>query len=186
MNEIGTCPIFTPRLKLRAVTLTDAEAIFNNWAQDDDVTKYLTWEPHADINVTRKVVADWLLELQRGDYFHWCLELLDNAKVIGTIAAVELDKELELAEVGYCLAQDHWGRGLMPEALSAVIDYFFTKVNLKEVEACHHPGNLLSGKVMQKSGMHFKGTRSNVKKDKHGHYYDALVYAVQNPLYDSF
>lgn len=183
MNEIGTRPIITPRLRLRAVTLADAAAIFNNWAQDRDVTRYLDWKPHADINVTRKIVADWLLELERGDYFHWCMELVDSGMLVGSIGMVGLDKAHGLVEVGYCLAKDCWGQGLMSEALSAVIDYFFAQVDLKEVEACHHPENSASGRVMQKSGMLLKGIRSGIKQDKHGRYYDVLVYSVKNPLY---
>jgi len=53
MNHIGTIRLETDRLILRRFTIADAEGMFNNWASDDDVTKYLTWPTHQNVEMTR-------------------------------------------------------------------------------------------------------------------------------------
>ena len=60
MNHIGTQYIETERLILRRFETSDAQAMFDNWASDDEVTKYLTWPTHADVSVTEKLLEDWV------------------------------------------------------------------------------------------------------------------------------
>ena len=60
MTHKGTVPLETKRLILRRFTLDDAEAMFNNWASDPEVTKYLTWPTHTDISVSKTVIESWL------------------------------------------------------------------------------------------------------------------------------
>ena len=52
MNHIGTIRLETDRLILRRFTMDDAEGMLNNWASDDEVTKYLTWPTHQNIETT--------------------------------------------------------------------------------------------------------------------------------------
>ena len=60
MVHKGTVRLETDRLILRRFTLDDAPAMFNNWANDPEVTKYLSWEPHADLEVTREILRTWV------------------------------------------------------------------------------------------------------------------------------
>jgi len=59
MNHCGTRQLDTERLVLRRFVTEDAEAMFRNWASDPEVTKYLTWPTHANVDVTRAVLKDW-------------------------------------------------------------------------------------------------------------------------------
>jgi len=61
----GTQTIETPRLILRRFTPYDAPAMFRNWASDPEVTKYLTWPTHQNMNVTASVLQDWVNSYQR-------------------------------------------------------------------------------------------------------------------------
>ena len=61
----GTITLETPRLILRRAQIADAEAMFRNWANDPDVTKYLTWPPHGDVVVTEKVLTNWVDSIKR-------------------------------------------------------------------------------------------------------------------------
>jgi ribosomal-protein-alanine N-acetyltransferase len=59
LNHRGTVILETKRLILRPFTVEDAEAMFRNWANDPQVAHYLSWQPHADISVTRLVLEEW-------------------------------------------------------------------------------------------------------------------------------
>lgn len=61
--------------------------------------------------------------------------------------------------MGYCMGRAHWGKGIMPEALSALIDFFFGEVGINRVEAEHEVNNPKSGRVMEKAGMRYEGTK---------------------------
>lgn len=60
MNNLGTKRIETNRLVLRKLVETDADYIFNNWANDDRVTERLTWTSHENIEVTKEILSKWL------------------------------------------------------------------------------------------------------------------------------
>ena len=60
MNHKGTVTLETERLILRRFTMDDADAMFQNWASDDEVTKYLTWPTHTDVSVSKTVINSWL------------------------------------------------------------------------------------------------------------------------------
>lgn len=162
MKNVGTKRLDTDRLILRRFTMEDAEDMFNNWASDDEVTKFLTWPTHKSIEVTKKVLSDWIPRYERDDYYNWAIELKENGQavghVIGNISAVDLKERTECAIIGYCMGREYWGRGIMPEALGEVIAFFFDEVELNRVEAHHDVNNPKSGRVMEKAGMRYEGT----------------------------
>jgi ribosomal-protein-alanine N-acetyltransferase len=87
------------------------------------VTKYLTWKPHQNIEVTRNVLADWVRHYDSPLYMHWLIQLKAINQVIGSIGIVNMDEaELE-AEVDYCISRQYWNQGITSEALDAVIRY---------------------------------------------------------------
>ena len=58
MNHCGTQRLETKHLVLRRFTQNDASAMFKNRASDEEVTKFLMWQPHADIEVSKSVLRD--------------------------------------------------------------------------------------------------------------------------------
>ena len=64
MNHLGTVELETTRLKLRRFTVEDAENMYKNWASEDEVTRFLTWPPHANVNVTRELLSTWVKEYE--------------------------------------------------------------------------------------------------------------------------
>ena len=157
MNKAGTQTIETPRLLLRRFTVEDVEDMFNNWATDPEVTRFLTWPLHASVEVTRELLKDWTARYEDGGYFNWAMEYKETGRVIGNISAVKINEKVESADIGYCMSRAFWGQGLMPEALSAVMDYLFDVVGLNRVAACHDANNPKSGRVMDKAGMKLEG-----------------------------
>ena len=69
MNHLGTKILKTERLILRPFQLADAEAMFRNWASDPDVTRFLTWPAHASPEVSAKVLADWVGQYVKPEYY---------------------------------------------------------------------------------------------------------------------
>lgn len=157
MNHIGTHRLETERLILRRYALDDAPAMFKNWASDPEVTRYLTWPPHASVDVTRMVIQSWLESYEKPDTYHWGLELKQTGKLIGDIAVVRIAEPILEAEMGWCMGQKWWGNGYMPEAARAVLRCLFEEVGFGRVCAHHDTENPKSGRVMQKIGMTLEG-----------------------------
>lgn len=68
MKHKGTVKLEAERLILRKFTFDDAEAMFHNWANDSEVTKYLMWEPHNSVEASRQILTDWITAYEKPDY----------------------------------------------------------------------------------------------------------------------
>ena len=135
--------------------MQDAEDMYRNWASDPEVTRYLTWPCHASVDATAQLLKAWTEKYAEGDYFNWAIESKETGTVIGSISAVKLDESINAAEIGYCLGRAFWGRGFMPEALRAVMDYLFVEAEVRRIAAYHDVHNPKSGRVIQKAGMQY-------------------------------
>lgn len=176
LTHIGTQTIKTERLILRRFTHEDARAMFDTWANDERVTKFLTWEPHGTLEVTQNIVDSWIKEYEKDDYYHWAIEL--EGKIIGSISVVRYDENSEFAEIGYCSGFDFWGNGYMTEAAGAVIDFLFKEVNVNRVTIEHATKNPGSGKVAQKCGLTLEGVKREYFKSSWGEFLDIAVYSI--------
>ena len=157
MNKAGTQAIETKRLILRRFRIEDADDMYNSWASDPEVTRYLTWPAHSSVEVTKMLLSDWVSRYENGAFFNWAIEYKETGRVIGNISVVSLIEEIEAAEIGYCMGRAYWGQGLMPEALEAVIGYLFDVVGMNRIWAGHDVNNPKSGRVMDKAGMRQEG-----------------------------
>lgn len=146
MKPIEPRPMETERLTLRPFREEDAQPMFDNWATDPEVTRFLTWPVHANVDITRSVLRRWI----DAGSSEWCVEPKEFGEAMGSIGVVNVDGDI--IEVGYCLSRKCWGRGYAAEALRAVIQYLFA-CGAKRVVAKHDVNNPNSGRVMQKAGM---------------------------------
>jgi RimJ/RimL family protein N-acetyltransferase len=146
--------IETPRLLLRKPRLDDAQAIFNGWAQDQEVTRYLTWCPHTRVEQTQKFIQGCLLAWQQKTRFPYMNALKATGEVIGMI-----DPRMEghKVEIGYVVARSYWGKGYAPEAVQAVIDWAFQQPAIYRVYATTDVENIASRRVLEKAGMQCEG-----------------------------
>lgn len=169
MKHLGTETILTERLILRRFTVEDDRAMYDNWASDPEVTKYLTWPAHSCVGVTRRILEDWVGHYGEKNFYQWAItekELGDSP--IGCIGVVSQREDLELAHIGYCLGRNWWHRGIMSEALQAVMDYLFDEVGMRRLESRHDPNNPNSGAVMRKCGMKYEGTLRQSDRNNQG------------------
>ena len=168
MNKTGTQTLETHRLILRPFKIEDADEMFNNWASDPEVTRFLTWPTHSSVDVTRMVLNDWISHYEDGAYFNWAIELRETGSVIGNIAVVQLREDIEQVEIGYCMSRAFWGQGIMPEAFRAVMEYLFTVVGINRISAHHDVNNPKSGRVMAKAGLKKEGVHIGAGRNNQG------------------
>ena len=141
MNHIGTREIATERLTLRRFEIEDAENMFYNWANDPEVTKYLTWPAHESVDTTETILKEWISKYDEKDFYQWAIELNDLEQPIGTISAIKTDERVESVEIGYCIGKRFWNNGYMTEALTAIIRFFINEVGAGRVWARHDTEN---------------------------------------------
>jgi Acetyltransferase (GNAT) family. len=178
LNHTGTVTIKTNRLLLRKFTVEDSEDMFNTWANDEEVCKYLTWFPHGTVENTKELLANWVNAYESNRTYNWAIALNGTNKVIGSISVVSMDDKNEHCEIGYCLGKEYWNKGITTEALKAVINHMILVVGMNRVQAKHDIQNPASGRVMQKAGMIFEGTLKQYSIRKDGTYGDMNVYAI--------
>ncbi len=178
MLHCGTQRIETKRLILRRFTEEDAAAMYKNWASDDEVTKYLTWPTHSNMDVSKYVLKDWVSAYSDEKYYQWAIVLRENGdEPIGSISAVEMNEDVSMVHIGYCIGRAWWNQGITSEAMKAVMDFFFDRVDVNRIEARHDPENPNSGKVMMKCGMKYEGTLRSSDRNNQG-IRDASYYAL--------
>ncbi len=112
MNHSGTIRLETKRLVLRPFVIEDAPAMYRNWANDPQVTRFLTWTPHENVEETKRILSEWIAQYQNLDYYCWGIAFReDEANVIGNISVVRQDPSVDSVIIGYCLGRRFWGAG---------------------------------------------------------------------------
>ena len=146
----------TDRLRLRPFRLDDAEAMFSRWASDDEVTKYLTWPTHTDLEQTKAILARWVAEYEQPERLNFAIELKEEGnKLIGGIDVVHYDEGMPV--IGYNLSRAYWGRGIMTEACRRLLDYLFSQ-GYAEVRIAAMVENVGSRRVIEKCGGEYVDT----------------------------
>lgn len=166
----------TERLILRKITRDDVEAIFS-YGSKDEVTKYVTWDTHKTLADSEGFVNFALQQYEKKQIAPWGIELKENDKFIGTIDFVHWLIRHKSAEIGYVLAPEYWGKGIVTEAAREVIAFGFNNMDLVRIQARCMVENIGSQRVMEKCGMSYEGTlRKNMfVKGKH---VDLKMYSI--------
>ena len=183
LTHKGTKKIATNRLVLRRFSVADAQTVYSNWANDDRVTKYLTWETHDCVEVTKRVLQEWQENYKKDDCYHWGIEF--EGKLIGSIGVVEISDKHSRGVIGYCIGFDYWNKGIVTEALQAVMDYMFSEVNMNKLFAYHDVENPGSGRVMEKCGMVQEGVLREDMLRRDGSYGDMRMLGILRREWES-
>lgn len=182
MLNLGTERIETPRLILRPFVLEDAPAMYRNWANDPEVTRFLTWSPHQSPEISAMVVESWVNAYPQKDFYQWAIVPKAFGEPVGSISVVR--QEGDTFEIGYCIGKKWWRKGLTSESLAAVMEFLFDRVGVRRIEAKHDVNNPGSGAVMKKCGLRYEGTTLQSDRNNQGicdscHY--ALTVEDRNP-----
>lgn len=178
LNHKGTKTLESERLILRKLKIDDATNMYNNWASDNEVSKYLPWNTHKNIEETKKILNMWIAEYKEDNIYNWGIEVKNNSELIGTITVMHIDERCQIAEIGYCIGKNYWGKGYINEANDIVIKYLFDEIGINRIQAKHHLNNVNSGKVLEKSGFKFEGILRDYDIDNNGNYVDVKMYSI--------
>ena len=178
MYHRGTVELETERLILRKFRQEDAQDMFDNWANDKNVTKHLSWLPHGSVDCTKKCLEAWITGYEKDSMYQWAIVPKEYGKVIGSVSAMNVNEKDSRCGIGYCMSKSYWNKGIMTEALKTVIKFLFYQVGFNRIQAMHHVENPASGKVMQKVGMKYEGRLKQYHVNNCGEYVDCDIYAI--------
>lgn len=181
MFHKGTQQLETERLILRRFTAEDAEDMYKNWANDEEVTKYLRWTPYASVEAVREFLERNIKLYENPNNYFWVIQI-KNGECIGTISAQCYDNDYR-AEIAYCAGRAFWGKGYITEAVKEVIRFLFEEVGVNRVEAYHSVNNPASGAVMRKAGMKLEGHAKQKYYCRMG-FQDCDLYGLTKEDYD--
>ena len=141
----------TDRLILRPFCIEDAQDVFECWESDPDVSKYMFWTSHNDINKTKCWVKKEISKKNDDDWYRWAILSKKTGALIGT-SLIYLEEEYAKFEIAYNLGRKAWGFGYTTEAMHEVIKYAKEKLGIKEIMGRHAKENPASGKILRKLG----------------------------------
>jgi ribosomal-protein-alanine N-acetyltransferase len=141
----------TERLVLRAVTPGDTAAVFRNMS-DPRVVRYFGVAPMTSIDEAAQRIDSFTTAFQEHAGVRWAITYRDTGAFMGSCGFWRLIKPHFRAELGYELAPEYWGQGIVPEAVEAILQFGFTTMQLHSVEAHIDPDNTGSRRVLEKLG----------------------------------
>ena len=150
----------TERFILRKISMDDTDDMYE-YANDPEVTEFLTWSPHPDKAYTFEYIAYLQNRYKTGDFFDWAIICKDTGKMIGTCGFTRFFFQHEGAEIGYVINPAYQGKGIATEVVGRIISYGFENLALERLEGKFMTENEASRKVMEKNGMIFEGVRRN-------------------------
>lgn len=146
--------IETERLILRPFRQSDLQD-FYEYASVEGVGEMAGWQHHETIEKSQEILDHFITEDKT-----FAIVFKKNRKVIGSLGVEKYGMEEALTEfanyrgreIGYVLSKDYWGQGLMPEAVSAVVDYLFNDLDLDFLTCGYYDFNSQSKRVQEKCG----------------------------------
>lgn len=166
----------TQRLILRKLRIGDYKDMFE-YAGRDDVTKYLLWNSHPDADYTFDYLTYVQTQYKSGEFYDFAVVLRENGKMIGTCGFSSFDFANNGAEIGYVINPTYRGNGYADEAVSRIMAFGFTELDLRRIEARYIVNNDSSRRVMEKCGMTFEGIHRSAVLLK-GKYADVGYYSI--------
>ena len=155
MVKIMRINLETNRLLLRPFQNTDLND-FYLWASDSEVTKYLTWQTHKNLEVSKMILDKWIQEYEEPKRINFAICLKKINKVIGQVDVINYEGNIPV--LGYVSNRNYWNNGYMSEAVNKVIEYLFN-LGYEKIKIEAMVENIGSNKVIQKCGGVFYGTR---------------------------
>jgi ribosomal-protein-alanine N-acetyltransferase len=148
----------TQRLVLREMTVADAGHVFG-FLSDLEVMQFYDCEAFKTVEEARALILRFCQLFANANGFRWGIALKSEPQaIIGTCGLFGWNQRARQATLGYELARRHWGRGLMTEAVRALLGYAFHDLDMHRIRATVVTANvasvrLLEGLSFQKEGL---------------------------------
>jgi ribosomal-protein-alanine N-acetyltransferase len=146
----------TNRLFLRQIQRRDGEALFSTFS-DEEAMQFYGHEPHHSLEDTRALIEQIHLRYERREAIRWGITLKGEETVIGSCGFHHFGPGYHHAETGYELHRAYWRKGIMFEAMSAILTYGFTELELHRIEAIIDIANEQSKGLLLKLGFTYEG-----------------------------
>lgn len=144
------------RVSLRAITERDLDSLFTIFS-DPEVMRYWSSPPLKNREAAEALLRDMQDKFRRKLYFQWGIALRTDDSLIGTSTLFHIESNNHRAEIGYALGRAHWGKGYIQEALTALLGYAFSELNLHRIEADVDPRNERSIRTLERLGFKKEG-----------------------------
>ena len=169
----------TNRLILRKIVDDDAEMLYKNIYNNFEYFKYYYQLPFKDFEEYKTLVEKYKEWYANGNHFRWGIVLKETNEMIGLVQLHTKDSLNNNCKIGYIIGYNYNKKGYAKEAVKAVIDFGFSKLNFHRIEANIVVENTNSIKLAESLGMHFESIREDAYKlgDK---YYSQKVYTLIN------
>ena len=145
--------ITTARLLLRKPRNEDAPRIFEAYASDPEVVRYLTFLPHREMRESEEAVKRFIENWEAEKAFHWLIFQRESGQLVGAISA----RREQGIVLGYCLARQFWRHGYMSEAVNALVEWAFSDSSVFRVWAVCDLDNEASARLLERNGFHQEG-----------------------------
>ena len=148
--------LITPELQLRPLRITDAEGLFAILS-DTESMKHWSDKPLKHVDEAAGVIREDLESDAGGKSLCWAVTLKGQDELIGKCILLSFDKQNLHAEIGYLLNREYWRKGLMHQAISAIVDFAFNTLKLHRIEADVDAENVGSLALLEKLGFQREG-----------------------------
>lgn len=166
MNKLKMFPqLTTERLILRQLCHFDAEDV-HTLRNDESVNAYIQVTADRKKETGLGVVDRMQQEFLSNNTYYWVISLKTDLKLIGNICLWNFSDDLKKAELGYSLFEPFRGRGLMSEAVEAVLDYGFNTKGFQTIEAYTHYENENSTNLLKKFGFKVDVNQKDAEDEK--------------------
>ena len=169
----------TERLVLKMFTPADAGDVYA-YASNPHVGPPAGWAPHQSVEESRKIIEEIFMPPEA-----WAIRIKGEDRVVGVIA-LEPDNirpDANSRELGYNLAEEHWGKGYMTEAAKEVLRFAFEELGLDQVGICTSRVNRRSQRIIEKCGFTYEGTIRRYYKIYDGSLRDSMVFSMLKEEY---
>lgn len=152
LNSEENFIIETERLLLRQMKMQDSNDLFAIWS-DPEVARYMNISPLTEVAQAQEMIEKLTSLAKEQKAIRWSIILRENNQLIGTGGFnTWVKEEAYRGEIGYDLRRQYWGRGIMTEALHALLSFGFKSMGLNRIEALVVPDNVASFRLLQKLG----------------------------------
>lgn len=171
--------IRTRRLVMRRITLADKDALFE-LRTNPVVNRYIDRPMMKSMDEVETLIGKINEGIDKNESISWVITLNDNDHMLGSIDFWRIIREHHRAEIGYVLHPEFHRKGIMQEAMDAVLDYGFHTMKLHSVEANVNPANLASIGLLERNGFVQEAYfRENYFYN--GKFLDSVIYSLLTP-----
>lgn len=171
----------TDRLLLREWTEEDCKDLYE-YAKSPKVGPMAGWAPHENIEKSKEIIRMFMENNET-----WAISLKETGKVIGSIGLhPDRKRNYESDQVkmlGYVLAEEYWGQGIMAEAGKEILRFAFEELQLEILSVYHFSTNPQSKRVIEKLGFIYEGTLRRAVKLQDSRIVDSLCYSMLKEEY---